>query len=203
VSAGGGLTGDLDLEHAMNGWRKVATGPSSGTKGAAGFGSQETVPLPSLSVRMRAALKWADAACRYGKPNPAVEAYRVVFELAPRAAIAGITPHVTKGKDDELALHTLSLASDAAAAAVRLNQLVTAVEFLEQARNALWAQELSLTSEVEKWERVNPRLAKHVRELALEQEPGSGGTSSTPRSPVALYERGDTCASNDRLRDHL
>jgi len=34
-------------------------------------------------------------------------------------------------------------------------------------------------------ERVNPRLGKHVRELSLEQEKGSGGNSSAPRSPVA------------------
>ena len=128
----------------MNGWRKVATGPSSGTKAGPGFGSQETVPLPPLSVRMRAALKWADAACRHGKLKPAVEAYKAVLELAPRAAIAGITPHVTEGKDDELALHTLSLASDAAAPAIQLNQPETVVELLEQARNALWAQELEV-----------------------------------------------------------
>ena len=181
VSAGGGLTGDLDLEHAMNAWKKVAAGPSSGTKGAHGLGSQETVQFQGLSVRMRAALKWADAACRHGRMKAAVEAYKVLLDLAPRAAIAGITSHAAKGKGDELALHTLSLASDAAAAAIQLNQLETAVEFLEQARNALWAQELGLPSEVDKLERVNPHLAKHVRELALEQE--RGGTSS-PRSPV-------------------
>ena len=183
VSAGGGLTGDLDLEHAMNAWKKVAAGSSSGTKGGAhGFGgSQESAQFQALSVRMRAALKWADAACRHGRMKPAVEAYKVLLELAPRAAIAGVTSHVAKGKDDELALHTLSLASDAAAAAIQLNQLETAVEFLEQARNALWAQELGLPSEVDKLERVNPHLAKHVRELALEQERGS---ISSPRSPI-------------------
>jgi hypothetical protein len=32
ISAGGGLTGDLDLEHAMNAWRKVAAGPSGGRR---------------------------------------------------------------------------------------------------------------------------------------------------------------------------
>jgi len=138
------LTGDRGLEHAMSGWRKVATGPSSGTKGAAGFGSQETVPLPPLSVRMRASLKWADSACWHGKLKPVVEAYKAVLELAPPAAIARITPHVTKGKDNELAPHTLSLASGAAAAAIQLNQPETAVELLEQARNALWAQELEV-----------------------------------------------------------
>jgi hypothetical protein len=180
VSAGGGLTGDLDLEHAVNAWRKIAAGPSSGTKG---FGSQQTA---SLRVRTRAALKWADAACRHGKMKPAVEAYKAVLDLAPRAAIAGITPHVAKGKDDELSLHTLSLASDAAAAAIQLNQLETAVEFLERARNALWAQELGLPSEVDKLERVNPHLAKHVRELAVEQEKGSGGNSPPPRSPATM-----------------
>jgi hypothetical protein len=184
VSAGGGLTGDLDLEHAMNAWRRVATGPSGGTKGALAFGSQGTVQLPPLSVRMRAALKWADAACRHGRVKLAIEAYKVVLDLAPRAAIAGVTPHIATGRDDELSLHTLSLASDAAAAAIQLNQLETAVEFLEQARNALWAQELGLPTEVDKLERVNPHLAKHVRKLALEQEKGSGGNSPPPRSPV-------------------
>ena len=182
ISAGGGLTGDLDLEHAMNAWKKVASGPSSGTKGVHAFGSQEPVQFQALSVRMRAALKWADAACRHGRMKPAVEAYKVLLDLAPRAAIAGVTPHVAKGKDDELALHTLSLASDAAAAAIQLNQVETAVEFLEQARNALWAQVLGLPSEVDKLGRVNPHLANHVRELALEQERGS---SASPRSPVA------------------
>lgn len=184
ISAGGGLTGDLDLEHAINAWRKVAAGPSSGTKGATGFGSQDGVQPPPLSVRMRAALKWTDAACRHGRMKAAIEAYKVVLELAPRAAIARITPRVAKGRDDELSLHTLSLASDAAAAAIQLNQLEVAVEFLEQARNALWAQELGLPSEVDKLERVNPHLAKHIRELALEQEKGSSGGTSPPRSPV-------------------
>ena len=182
ISAGGGLTGDLDLEHAMNAWKKVASGSSSATKGAHAFGSQEAVQFQALSVRMRAALKWADAACRHGRMKPAVEAYKVLLELAPRAAIAGVIPHVSKGKDDELALHTLSLASDAAAAAIQLNQVETAVEFLEQARNALWAQVLGLPSEVDKLGRVNPHLAKHVRELALEQERGS---NASPHSPVA------------------
>jgi hypothetical protein len=195
INAGGGLTGDLDLEHAMNAWKKVASGPSSsGTRGA--HGSQETTVPQSqaLSVRMRAALRWTDAACRHGRMKAAVEAYKVVLDLAPRAAIAGLTSHghghghVAKGKDrkeddDDLALHTLSLASDAAAAAIQLNQLETAVEFLEQARNALWAQVLGLPSEVDKLGRVNPHLAKHVRELALEQERGSGNSSSSPRSP--------------------
>ena len=183
ISARGSLTGDLDLEHAMNAWRKVAVGPSGGAKVAPEFGSQENVQPPPLSLRMRAALKWADAACRHGRMKPAVEAYKVILELGPRAAIAGVTSRAAKGKDDELSLHTLSLASDAAAAAIQLNQLETAVEFLEQARNALWAQELGLPSEVDKLERINPRLAKHVRELALEQEKCNGGSNSPATKP--------------------
>jgi hypothetical protein len=128
--------------------------------------------------------------------KPAVEAYKVVLDLGPRAAIAGVTPHAAKGKDDELSLHTLSLASDAAAAAIQLNQLETAVEFLEQARNALWAQELGLPSEVDKLERVNPHLAKHVRELALEQEKEWREQLTAPQSRPNLN---CTCISPTRL----
>jgi len=198
VGAGGGLTGDLDLEHAMNAWKKVASG------GGGGPSSGSAVSPLALSVRMRAALRWTDAACRHGRMRAAVEAYKVLLDLAPRAAIAGVTPHVAKekgkgrGKDNdndnadadaghELALHTLSLASDAAAAAIQLNQLETAVEFLEQARNALWAQVLGLPSEVDKLERVNRHLAKHVRELAFEQERGSNASPRSPISKPQLY----------------
>lgn len=124
---------DLDLEHALDHWRGIAT---------AGL---RTVPSPP-SVRFHAALKWADVSCGDGRYKSAVEAYKIAMSLAPRVSLARRRDAINgdfdmieaaPGEGNELLLNTFSLASDAAAAAIERGQPETAIEFLEQARTLL------------------------------------------------------------------
>ncbi|KAG8808927.1 hypothetical protein FRC17_003698 [Serendipita sp. 399] len=156
---------DLDLELVLGDWRKIAT---------AGL---RTVPSPP-SVRFRAALKWADVACREGRYKSAVDAYKVAMSLAPRVSLArrkGVVDEsdmveAAPGEENELLLNTFSLASDAAAAAIDRGQLETAIEFVEQSRSLLWKDALGLPSDMDRLEAINPGLASHLSEVLEELE---------------------------------
>ncbi|CAG8706618.1 4143_t:CDS:2, partial [Acaulospora colombiana] len=179
------LTDDLDLEHAFTDWKKVAT---------AGLRS---IPSPP-SVRFRAALKWADVACREGRYKSAVEAYKVAMSLAPRVSLArrrgALSDDSTSaveaapGEENELALHAFSLASDAAAAAIEKGSIDSAIEFLEQARSLLWRDALALPTDLESLEQINPELANHLVEVLIEQEQhhpsDDTGPIVSPTSPL-------------------
>ncbi|CCA76594.1 hypothetical protein PIIN_10585 [Serendipita indica DSM 11827] len=170
---------DLDLEHALDDWRRIAT---------AGL---RTVPSPP-SVRFRAALKWADVSCREGRYKSAVEAYKVAMSLAPRVSLARRRDAINEefdmveaapGEENELLLNTFSLASDAAAAAIERGQPETAIEFLEQARTLLWRDALGLPCDLDNLELKNPNLARHVTDVLRELEQGHDAFS--PNSPIA------------------
>ncbi|KIM23614.1 hypothetical protein M408DRAFT_27709 [Serendipita vermifera MAFF 305830] len=175
------LAEDLDLEHALGDWRKVATS------------SLRTIPSPP-SVRFRAALKWADVSCREGRYKSAVEAYKVAMSLAPRVSLARSRgaldepsgASMEEGEENELLLNTFSLASDAAAAAIERGQLETAVEFIEQGRSLLWRDALGMPSEMDDLEKVNPELAQHLLEVLveLEQAVNGAGPLVSPVSPL-------------------
>jgi len=181
VGTGHSIADDLDLEHALSDWRKVAT---SGSR---------AVPSPP-SVRFRAALKWANVSCREGRYKSAVEAYKIAMSLAPRVSLARMKGAVeepsgtdmVEGEENELLLNTFNLASDVAAAALERGQIETAVEFLEQSRSLLWRDALGLPSELDKLERVNPGLANHILEVLMELEQSADGPGPmvSPLSPL-------------------
>ena len=175
------LADDLDLEHALGDWRKVAT---SGMR---------TIPSPP-SVRFRAALKWADVACREGRYKSAVEAYKIAMSLAPRVSLARTKGALDEpsgaileeGEENELLLNTFSLASDAAAAAIERGQVETAVEFVEQARSLLWRDALGMPSEMDELDKINPELGQHLLDVLveLEQVVDGPGPLVSPVSPL-------------------
>jgi hypothetical protein len=175
------IADDLDLEHALGDWRKVAT---SGLR---------TIPSPP-SIRFRAAIKWADVSCREGRYKGAVEAYRTAMALAPRVSLArskgaleeNSAANMLEGEENELLLNTFSLASDAAAAAIERGQIETAVEFVEQARSLLWRDALGLPSELDELERANPGLAQHLMDVLveLEQTANGPGPMVSPLEPL-------------------
>ncbi|KAG8752432.1 hypothetical protein FRC14_007041 [Serendipita sp. 396] len=173
------LAEDLDLEHVLGDWRKIAT---------AGL---RTVPSPP-SVRFRAALKWANVSCLEGRYKSAVEAYKIAMSLAPRVSLArrkGMVDEnfdmveAPQGEENELLLNTFSLASDAAAAAIHRGQLETAIEFIEQSRELLWKDALGLPSDLDRLETTNPSLASHLSEVLEELEQSINRGS--PGSPIA------------------
>ncbi|KAJ6601514.1 CHAT domain-containing protein [Mycena sp. CBHHK59/15] len=135
-----------------------APGATSLDEAAAAF-REVSIYLPaSLSLRFDAATKWASYAdsCNH---RSALEAYHRALELLPQIVMLGldlqfgkeITPTSVRG-----------LASTAGACAIRLNDLSTAVEFLELGRSVIWSTILQILPALDDLVISDPALAWKV-----------------------------------------
>jgi hypothetical protein len=121
-------------------------------------------------ARLQAAKRWAQAACIRDSVKDAMPAYEALMMIIPR--------FVWLGNDMSRRYENLSSlgasVSEAAAAAVEINDLKRALEWLEQGRMVICRQILSLRDPLDELQNANPKLAKRMKEISrrLERKPG-------------------------------
>ena len=127
----------------------------------------------SPDVRLRAARQWADAALADNLFEVALDGFTVAIDLLGRVAWQGL--------DRATKEHNLrrwgGLGPDAAACAVRVGQLATAVELLERGRSVLWRQALQLRGDLSMLAEQTPELAAQLRQVraSLAEGPADAG----------------------------
>ncbi|KAH9834618.1 CHAT domain-containing protein [Rhodofomes roseus] len=119
-------------------------------------------PAASLHARYSSALSWARIADANHDAD-ALLAYDVVMELLPQFASLGLD---IRDRHQSLTRSASGVASDAAACAIRHNDLPKAVEFLEYGRSVFWRQALRLKTPMTELMEHEPELAHRLAELA-------------------------------------
>ncbi|KAF8198725.1 CHAT domain-containing protein [Mycena galopus ATCC 62051] len=111
-------------------------------------------PTGAAGLQFVAATMWANTALRFRHPS-LLQAYTTAIHFLPKLAWLGLSisdrhHHILTGG---------KLVRDAASAAIGLNQLSTAIEWLEQGRSIIWGQILSLRTPVDDLRKSHPELA--------------------------------------------
>jgi len=121
-------------------------------------------PIGSPINRFRAARAWAKRSDEYSRSS--LSAYSCAVDLLPRIAWLGLP--VT----DQHALLTEvgEIARNAVSAAIRWEQLETAVEWAEQGRSIVWQNMLGLRTPVDDLRAKYPALASRIRDIAQQIE---------------------------------
>lgn len=153
-------------------------------------------PAAPTRARLMAALLWARESAARGDSADAVEAYRVALENLTRLAIPGLR----RADGERLLDEWRGIARDAAAEAILIGQLDTAVEFLEQGRGILWSQLLRQRSSLDELRDRHPELASELssalRVLTIEHS----ADDDTGRNPRV---RADVVAQSAERIDEL
>ena len=118
--------------------------------------------------RSRGARMWADRADTLHKS--ALEAYEATIQLLPRLATLSLD---LQARQQILMFRTDGLACNAAACAIRFNDIPKAIELLEAGRAIFWSQALQLRTPLDELNAVKPVLAKRLREIQGILEKGS------------------------------
>ncbi|KAF8497990.1 CHAT domain-containing protein, partial [Gautieria morchelliformis] len=133
----------------------------------------------SPSSRFQASTSWARCAQHLG--SFPLEAYAIAIDLLPQLAWMGLP---ITDRHYQL-LDSSRVVRDAAAAAVKVGQYNTAVEWLDQGRSIIWGQLLQLRSPVDDLRHERPELANRLEQISRDLE-GAGTRGSVPdiRGPV-------------------
>ena len=160
------------------------------------------VRTAATSTRMIAAVRWAEAAAERGIPSEAMAGYQAAVRLLPLLAWMGLE----RGSREQLLAVWARNTAEAAAWALEVGDVLSAIEALEQGRSILWNQLLQLRTETSELRDVRPDLAARLDALrVLLDGPGAADESATftAGSPGgrddgrrALYDR----AHDQRMR---
>ncbi|KAK0224073.1 CHAT domain-containing protein [Armillaria fumosa] len=118
--------------------------------------------------RFHSARTWAKLSFEHDN-KPSLEAHELALSLIPRIVWLGVG--VTQRYDKILAIG--DEASEAAAAAIALQKVDLAVEWLEQARSIVWGQLLRLRTPVDDLRSERPDLANELERVSRELENAS------------------------------
>jgi len=143
--------------------------------------------VASPKQRLRAAIRWADAAQRHHHSS-VICACTMSIHLLDRCLIA--FPNVqSQQKFLATANISTSLASDAAAAAIDVNDLKAAVELLDLGRAILWSKMAGYRYSLDQLRQVNGQLADKLQMLSGQLEHLALSSESQPmdgENPTSL-----------------
>ncbi|KAK0219674.1 CHAT domain-containing protein [Armillaria nabsnona] len=128
--------------------------------------------------RFHSARTWAKLSLEHDN-KPSLEAHELALSLIPRIVWLGVG--VTQRYDEILAIG--DEASEAAAAAIALQKVDLAVEWLEQARSIVWGQLLRLRTPVDDLRSERPDLASELEGVSKQLENASA-PNHLPTSPA-------------------
>ena len=143
-------------------------------KGISAFKNAATHSTGSPLVRFEAALEWARLASTVDA-SFALHGYTVALNLLPQIAWLGQT---VQAQHKEL-ISVGHIASEAASAAISVEQYNTALEWLEQGRSIVWNQLLQLHTPVDALWKVQPSLASDLVNVSKALEHAIGATTNT------------------------
>jgi len=122
-------------------------------------------PIGSPSVRFNAAYAWATFSDKLSRPSLA--AYSCAIDLLPRIAWLGLP--ITD--QHALLADVGGIVRKAVSAAVKSEELETAVEWAEQGRSIVWQNMLGLRTPVDDLRAKYPQLADKIQAIARQLEP--------------------------------
>lgn len=149
-----------------------AADPSARAEAAAAFGDAAAVAAAPVSLRIRAGHIAARMIMRDGDAAAALPLLRGAVELLPRLSWRGLDPNERRRLLEEDAA---ALAMDAAACAISVGDLPSAVSLLEQGRGVLWGQLLDLRSDRARLRAAHPRLAAELDRCLAKLDPAESG----------------------------
>jgi len=121
-------------------------------------------PTGSPMTRFRAARAWAKHSDEYSRPS--LDAYACAIDLLPRIAWLGLP--VT---DQHAFLADIGrIVPKAVSAAIRVRELETAVQWVEQGRSIVWQNMLGLRTPVDGLRAEHPQLANKIQYIARQME---------------------------------
>ncbi|KAJ7909327.1 hypothetical protein B0H13DRAFT_1616654, partial [Mycena leptocephala] len=124
----------------------------------------------SVSKRLSIARNWSRAADRIGHKS-ALEAYQTAISLLPQLAM--LCQDINSRRKALTLRDNVSLASDAAAWAARLDDSNAAIELLEAGRSVFWSQALQLRTRLDYLYLAYPQLAAKVSDMLKKLEQAS------------------------------
>ncbi|KAG8725195.1 hypothetical protein FRC09_006431 [Ceratobasidium sp. 395] len=130
-------------------------------------------PIVNPKYQMLGARSWVDLSLRLNL-SP-FEAYQTAFTILPHFVWLGQT---FQARCDSI-LAISDLVSGAVAWAVSVGSYSLALEWLEQGRSVVWAQQLQTRTPFDELAAINLQLANRMRDVAAQlesAEPGSGAT---------------------------
>ncbi|KAF8129530.1 TPR-like protein [Boletus edulis] len=143
------------------------------------FSHSASVPIGSISVRLRASRNWISCARRMHHPS-LLRAYSIAINLFPQLAWIGLslTHRYAELKRDA------DVVRKAVAAALDSGFPELAVEWLEQGRSIVWGELLQLRGSYEQLSSAHPDHARRLRELSAALD-DAGATREQSLSTVS------------------
>ena len=125
------------------------------------------------SARLQAALSWASIATGWSHSS-STDAYRTAFELLEVILANTRSLELRYLRLTSASIRrTKNLAADAAACAIRFDDIETALEILEQGRSLLFTQVGRYRTQVDDLEAVQPTLAYEFKTISTKMEASS------------------------------
>ena len=124
------------------------------------FSSAASSDVCSTSVQFKASVRWARCAQLSGHHSP-LDAYALSLQLLPQLVWLGLIPNCYH--------HLLKagvMVRDTVAAAIAVQEYLTAIEWLEQGQSVVWGQLLQLRSPIHGLRDKHPSLANHLEGLS-------------------------------------
>ncbi|KAG1762363.1 CHAT domain-containing protein [Suillus occidentalis] len=148
-------------------------------------------PTQGLPSRVETALRWIDTAENY-QHDSALEAYQTCLELFNNHLITRST--IISRRDAAIAFRSArTLPVNAASCAIRRNDLLRAVELLEQGRGHQWSLTSRFRTPLEDLELASPELASRLSEIHKRLSDAQGSADSTDQAAadraVVQYRR--------------
>ncbi|KAJ7114067.1 CHAT domain-containing protein [Mycena epipterygia] len=161
--------------------------------------SREASMYSSVHHRFQTCKSWATYATRI-QHSSALEAYSKAIELLPQAAVLDLD--VSSRQKALTAIRSDGIASDAAACAIRVNELGKAIEFLEAGRSIFWQQALQLRTSLDDFHLAHPELGRRAADIMRKLERGSHrDLSSIHTLPADSLQHSSHDAESLRLRN--
>ncbi|KIM19786.1 hypothetical protein M408DRAFT_30930 [Serendipita vermifera MAFF 305830] len=120
---------------------------------------------PSLA-RFRAALSWARISENYSPSQSPIPGFRCALSLLPRIAWLGLPV----SDQHEWLSRIGDVVREAVAAAIRLGEYETAVEWAEQGRSIVWQNLLGLRTPLDDLRTTSPELADQLHDISMQLE---------------------------------
>jgi hypothetical protein len=124
--------------------------------------------------RFDIALSWAAISARHKYHKSALKGYTAAIQLLLQIASVGLE---VNSQQKLLKIHSVGLASDAAACALELEHVENALEMLEAGRSIFWQQSLWLQAPLDELRDVRADLADELSTVSRALKVGSLGTS--------------------------
>ncbi|PBK63810.1 hypothetical protein ARMSODRAFT_1023712 [Armillaria solidipes] len=167
-----------NLARSLHARFQLVRDPSDLTRSLENYRASAESTSGNPTNRFHSARTWAKLLLEYDN-KPSLEAHELALSLIPRIVWLGVG--VTQRYDEILAIG--DEASEAAAAAIALQKVDLAVEWLEQARSIVWGQLLRLRTPVDDLRSERPDLASELEGVSRQLENASA-PNHLPTSPA-------------------